>query len=77
MAKSLTHATHPGLASPGGGEQAQRHHSASLSSESGESLRHVKCYSATGCWGSMKALGDAESVQHGRRPTPPVMDHSS
>ena len=30
--------------SPGDGDQAQRHHPASLSSESGESLRHVGCY---------------------------------
>jgi hypothetical protein len=34
--------------SPGGGEQAQRHHPSSLSSESGHSLRHVG-YSAI--WG--------------------------
>ena len=40
-AKSLIRATQPGLVSPGGGEQAQRHKPASLSSESGESLRHV------------------------------------
>ena len=60
----------------GGGKQAQLHHPASLSSESGESLRHAKCYSATGGWGSMKARGDAESVR-GRRPRPPVMDHGS
>jgi hypothetical protein len=52
LAKSLTRATQPGLVSPGGGEQAQRHHPASLSSESGESLRHVGCYSAKGVWGS-------------------------
>ena len=37
LAKLLTHATQPGLVSPGGGGQAQRHHPASLSSESGES----------------------------------------
>jgi len=41
-----------------------------LSSESGEILRHVKCYSAKGEWGSRKARGDAESVR-GRRPRPP------
>jgi hypothetical protein len=48
LAKWLTRATQPGLVSPGGGEQAQRHHPASLSSESGESLRHVGCNSAKG-----------------------------
>jgi hypothetical protein len=36
----LTRATQPGLVSPGGADQAQRYHPASLSSESGESL----CY---------------------------------
>ena len=46
LAKSLTRATQPGLVSPGGGDQAQWYHPASLSSESGESLRHVGCYSA-------------------------------
>ncbi len=45
-AKLLTRATQPGLVSPAGGKQAQWYHSASLSSESGESLRHVRCYSA-------------------------------
>ena len=41
LAMSLNRATQPGPASPGGGKQAQRHKPASLSSESGESLRHV------------------------------------
>jgi hypothetical protein len=58
--------------SPGGGEQVQLHHPASLSSESGESLRHVGCYSAKGRWGSRKACGDAESVR-GRSPRPPLL----
>jgi len=44
LAMSLNRATQPGPVSPGGGEQAQRHKPASLSSESGESLRHVGCY---------------------------------
>jgi hypothetical protein len=45
---SLNRATQPGPVTfsvpPDGGEQAQRHKPASLSSESGESLRHVGCY---------------------------------
>jgi hypothetical protein len=41
---SLNRSTQPGPVSPGGGEQAQMHKQASLSSESGESLRHVGCY---------------------------------
>jgi hypothetical protein len=41
LAESLTRATQPGLVSPGGSDQAQRYHPASLSSESGESLRHM------------------------------------
>ena len=45
LAESHTRATQPGLVSPGGSDQAQRYHPASLSSESGESLRHVGCYS--------------------------------
>jgi hypothetical protein len=53
---SLTRATQPGLVSPGGGEQAQRHHPASISSESGESLRHVGCYSANGGRGAGKRV---------------------
>ncbi len=36
------------------GEQAQRHHPASLSSESGESLRHVGCYSTIVVGGTNK-----------------------
>jgi len=43
---SLNRTTQPGPVSPGGGEQAcQRHKQVSHSSESGESLRHVGCYS--------------------------------
>jgi hypothetical protein len=45
LAESLTDATQPGLLSPGGSDQPRRFHPASLSSESGESLRHVGCYS--------------------------------
>ena len=41
LADSLTRATQPGLVSPGGSDQAQRYHPASLSSASGESLRHI------------------------------------
>jgi hypothetical protein len=41
LAESLTRAKQPGLVSPGGSDQAQRYHPASLSSESGESLRHM------------------------------------
>ena len=41
LAKLLTRATQPGLVSPGGGDQAQWCHPASLASESGESLRHM------------------------------------
>ena len=37
-------ATQPGPVSPDGGEQAQQHKTASLSSESGESLCHVGCH---------------------------------
>ena len=44
LTMSLNRATQPGPVSPGGGEQAQRHKPASLSSESGESLGHVGCY---------------------------------
>jgi hypothetical protein len=64
LAESLTGSTQPGLASPGGSEQAQRYHPASLSSESGESLRHTPYY---GCY-SLKHTrnGDPESVR-GRR----------
>ena len=40
-AESLTRSTQPGLVSPGGSEQAQWYHPVSLSSESGESLRHM------------------------------------
>jgi hypothetical protein len=47
-----------------------------LPAESGESLRHVKCYSAMGGWGSMKARGGAESMPRAP-PRPPVTDHSS
>jgi hypothetical protein len=47
MATSLTRAMQLGLVSvsTGGSDQAQRYHPASLSSEPGESLRHVGCYS--------------------------------
>jgi hypothetical protein len=44
LAKLLTRATQPGLVSPGGGDQAQWYHAASLLSESGEILRHFGCY---------------------------------
>jgi hypothetical protein len=44
LVESLTRATQPVLVSPGGSDQAQRYHLASLSSESGESLRHIVCY---------------------------------
>jgi hypothetical protein len=40
-----TRAVQPGLVSPDGSDQAQRHHPASLSSESGECLRHVGYHS--------------------------------
>ena len=43
LVKLLTHAAQPGLVSPGCVEQAQLHYPASLSSESGEILRHVGC----------------------------------
>ena len=43
LAKLLTGDAQPGLVSPVCGEQAQWYHPASLSSESGESLRHVGC----------------------------------
>ena len=59
FAKSLTRATQPYLLSPGGSEQAQRYHPASLSSESGYPVIQTRKY------------GDAESVR-GRRPGPPV-----
>ena len=52
LAKLLTRTTQPGLVSPGGGDQAQRYRPASLSSESGESLRHVGCYSVKCVLGS-------------------------
>jgi hypothetical protein len=39
-AESFTRAAQPGLVSPGGSDQAQRCHPASLSSDYGESLRH-------------------------------------
>ena len=55
LAKSLTRAMQLGLVSPGGSDQAQWYHPASLSSESGESLRPVGCCSAKG--------GDAEPVR--------------
>ena len=47
LAKSLTRATQPGLVSSDCCDQAQGYHPASLSSESGESLRpdDVGCYS--------------------------------
>jgi hypothetical protein len=38
--------TQPGLVSPGGSEQAQRYQPASLSSDSGESLRHIDTLSS-------------------------------
>ena len=52
LAKSFTCDTQPGLVSPGGGDQAQQYHPPSPLSESGESLRHVGCYSAKCVWGS-------------------------
>jgi hypothetical protein len=42
LAKLLNRATQPVLVSPGGGDQAQWYHLASLSSESGERLRHER-----------------------------------
>ena len=44
LAKLLTRAVQPGLVSPGGSDQAQRYHPASLSSEFGEHLRHIGRY---------------------------------
>ena len=43
LAELLPRTTQPGLVAPGSGDQAQWYHPASLSSESGESLRHVGC----------------------------------
>jgi hypothetical protein len=51
LAKSLTRATQPGLVSPGGGEQAQRHHPSSLSSESGKVLSPCRMLLRQGCVG--------------------------
>ena len=62
---TLTGAKNPGLVSPGGGDQAQRYHSASVSSESGDSLRHLDAKTVKQ---SLK-YGDAEFVR-GRRPRP-------
>jgi len=57
-------------------EQTQRHHPASLSSESGESLRHVGCYSTKGvcvyyCRTYYKAVrvGDSGGTGHVLRET--------
>ena len=62
LAMSLNRATQPGPVSPGGVEQAQRHKPASLSSQSGESLRHVGCY-PTVCRREIRITrGDVESV---------------
>ncbi len=48
--------------SPGGGAQAQRHHQESVLSESGESLRHVGCYSTEGGGHVTKVPGDVTGV---------------
>ena len=61
----LTRTTQPGLVSPGGSEQAQRYHPASLLSESAESLRHLDANHRL-----YREYGDAESVR-GRCPRPP------
>ena len=49
-------AVFPDVVSPGGGDQAQRYLPASLSSESGESLRHVDCYSAKFVWEADRSM---------------------
>ena len=54
----LTRTTQPGLVSPGGSEQAQRYHPASLLSESAESLRHLDANHRL-----YREYGDAESVR--------------
>jgi hypothetical protein len=55
LAKLLTRIMQPGTVSPGGDYQAQWYHLMSFLSESGESLRHVGCYSAKCVWGKLEA----------------------